>query len=184
MPRSELNNPTERIGRLLAEIEEILQYVSEYEDWIRPHVPTEILITAPSRPVPIEYEKELVRRSLSHHKPYKASSVKNVLANRISQRLSRERKARGYNVRGRKIYGSVTEEEILEAIEKEQIDPAGIAEEILKNTTTTEVEIRPESSGISDPFAKSALDSEQLDRVAIELQKEEAKARDWRNKDV
>lgn len=175
MPRNELNNPTERIGRLLAEFEEFLQYISEYEDWIRPHVPPEILISAPSRPVPIEFELEHQRRSLSHHKPWlKTSSVKNVLANRLSQRRSRLRRDEGYNVKGRDSYRSVSEAEIAAAIEKE------VEAETVSYTTTTEVVETTSSGDLEDAFAAgftphkqgSALTPDDIARLKREIEEQ------------
>lgn len=175
MPRSELNNPTERISRLLAEIEELLGYISEYEDYVRPHLPTEILVTCPNRPVPIEYEKEKVRRSLSHHKKNPSHrTVEQILANRLSQRRSRLRRDEGYNVRGRDSYRSVSEAEIAAAIEKE------VEAETVSYTTTTEVVETTSSGDLEDAFAAgftphkqgSALTIDDIARLKREIEEQ------------
>lgn len=107
MPRSELNNPTERIGRLLSEVAELESWADQVINLLTP----EQIDRIPPFPTIYEIEKERLRRSLS---------LRSTLSTRFSQRRSRERTAQGIHIRGRET--ELTEEkkaEILRLIEKE-----------------------------------------------------------------
>lgn len=109
MPRSELNNPTERIGRLLAEIAEIESWI----DQLIPLLTQEQLDKVEPFPSIYEIEKERLRRSLS---------LRSTLSTRLSQRRSRDRTAQGIHLRGRTVLTEEKKAEILRLIEKEDED--------------------------------------------------------------
>lgn len=106
MPRSELNNPTERIGRLLAEVAELESWADQVIDLLTP----EQINRIPPFPSIYEIEKERLRRSLS---------LRSTLSTRFAQRRSRERTAQGIHLRGRTELTEEKKAEILRLIEKE-----------------------------------------------------------------
>lgn len=137
MPRSELNNPTERIGRLLDEFEELNVWAEAAFHTLS----SDQLSKLPDFPFLVEFKLEKQRRTLT----YNAAK-----AARAAMRRSRERIARGFYTRPRKQF--FDEAEVAKAIHKEITEkPADLISTHISQTTT-EVEVRPPPEGIDDPF--------------------------------
>ena len=92
MPRSEDNNPTERITRMLIEYDYLLKYASNNR---------RVMIEEGLHPEPLPF-----CRAMEMEKMYQHRFQRQTLANRKSVRRMRLRQSEGHNIRGRAQYNS------------------------------------------------------------------------------
>lgn len=102
MARLEKNNPTERIGRLLDDVEELLDYAQELRELAIKHG---LGADLPSEPPLREVSSEKIRRQYT---------LKRVRTARLAVRRTRYRQAQGYHIRGTKDYDPAFDEDILQ----------------------------------------------------------------------
>lgn len=101
MPRKEHNNPTERIGRLLEDIEELSLHCDELREII---IDAGLAVRLPPAPLLRNVEGEKLRRELT---------LTQVKSSRLAVRRSRYRQALGIHVRGSKPYDEAHDEDIM-----------------------------------------------------------------------
>lgn len=82
MPRNELNNPSARIDRLLAEMSDLLYWTEQLTNVAMPKLTNAELMALPTKPAMVEFQLETQRRHLTRGK---------VNAVRKSMQLLRER---------------------------------------------------------------------------------------------